>query len=54
MFLERKDRQLKEAEQERDSLALKAEAMGEKLKGANVEFDDKQFETKASAGAAGA
>ena len=49
--MDKKDVALKEAEKERDNLTLKTEAMAEKLKSNNVEFDNKQFEQKAAPGA---
>jgi len=41
VFLDLRDGQLREAEKERDSLTLKADAMGKALKTNNVEFDAK-------------
>lgn len=56
VFLDQKDRQLKEAEKERDNLTIqnemlnaKAESMAETMKQNNVEFDSKQFEAKQAA-----
>jgi len=46
VFLDQKDKQLKEVEKERDNLALKSESMAEKLKTNNIEFDSKQFDQK--------
>ena len=53
VFLDGKDRQLKEVEKERDNLAIqnetlsaKADSMAETMKQNNVEFDNKQFEAK--------
>ena len=37
---------MKEAEKERDQLAIKSESMQEALKKNNVEFDQKQFEAQ--------
>ena len=63
VFLDGKDRQLKEVEKERDNLAIqnetlsaKADSMAETMKQNNVEFDSKQFEAKqgAASGADGA
>ena len=58
MFLDQKYRQLKEAEKERDNLAIqnemlnaKADSMAETMKQNNVEFDTKQFEAKQDAAA---
>lgn len=50
VFLDQKDRQLREAEKERDNLALQSESMAEKLKTNNIEFDTKQFEAKPGGG----
>jgi len=41
VFLDQKDKQLKEVEKERDAFALKSEAMAEKLKTNNIDFDAK-------------
>ena len=46
MFLDKKDKMLKEAEKERDNLILQTEAMGEKLKSNNIEFDAGAFAPK--------
>ena len=50
MFLDKKDKQLKEAERERDNLVLQTEAMGEKLKTNNIEFDAGTFAAKSGGG----
>ena len=50
VFLDQKDRQLREAERERDNLALQSESMAEKLKTNNIEFDLKQFDAKPGGG----
>lgn len=61
VFLDKKDKQLKEVEKERDNLLLsneslnaKADSMAETLKKNNVEFDNKQFEAKQAASTGGA
>jgi len=41
VLLDQKEAQLGEVEKERDNLALKSEAMAEKLKASNIEFDGK-------------
>lgn len=58
VFLDQKDRQLQEAEKERDALGLQNETLAaqkekmvETLKQNNVEFDAKQFEAKAGGSA---
>ena len=50
VFIDQKDRQLREAEKERDNLALQSESMADKLKTNNIEFDTKQFEAKPGGG----
>lgn len=50
IFLDKKDRQLKEAEKERDDLVVHNEAMGEKLKSNNIEYAPKPAESKAGSG----
>lgn len=61
VFLDQKDRLLKEVEKERDNLIqsnetlnAKADSMAETMKKNNVQFDAKQFEAKQSAGSGGA
>jgi chromosome segregation ATPase len=49
IFLDKTKKQLQETEKEKDQLALKSEAMAEKLKSNNIEFDSNQFEGKAAA-----
>ena len=44
VFLDQKDKHLKEAEKERDNLVLKTEAMSEKMKAGGVDFDGKSFD----------
>ena len=48
MFLEQREAALKEAEKERDSQSLRAEAMAEQLKSSGVEFDASKVEKKDS------
>lgn len=46
MIVDRSNQSYKELEKEKDNIFIKFEAMEEKLKQNNIEFDSKQFDQK--------
>jgi len=46
LIIDQRDKTIKEIEKEKDNITLKSEAMAEKLKTNNIEFDTKDFEAK--------
>lgn len=47
IIIDQRDKTIKEIEKEKDNITLKSESMAEKLKSNNIEFDGKDFESKA-------
>lgn len=45
-MIDSKDKLYRDVEKEKDNIVLKSEAMAEKLKSNNIEFDAKDFEVK--------